>query len=66
MLLGECSSSCLQSGATCGICRILDETNSVTCLQHSYQHTASNLTLIFCTCLLYKWVMDKNLLWRHL
>ena len=51
MLLGECSSSCLHSGATCGIGRILAETNSFTCLEHSYQHAAPNLTLIFCICL---------------
>ena len=51
MLLGQYSSSCLQSGATCGVCHILAETNSVTCLQHSYQHVAPNVTLIFCTCL---------------
>ena len=37
MLLGECSSSCLHSGATCGICCILGETNSVTCLLHRYR-----------------------------
>ena len=47
MLLGKCSSSCLHSGV--GICGILAETNSVTCLLHSYQHDAPNLTLIFCT-----------------
>ena len=51
MLQGECSSSCLHSGETCGICHILVETNSVTRLQHSYHHVAPNLTLIFCTCL---------------
>ena len=50
MLLGKCSSSCLHSGATCGICRILAEKNSATCLLHSYQHDAPNLTLIFCMC----------------
>ena len=43
-LLGKFSSSCLHSGATCGICRILAETNSVTCLLHGYQHDAPNLT----------------------
>ena len=42
MLLGECSLSCLHSGATCGIYHILAETNSVSCLQHSYQHVAPN------------------------
>ena len=47
MLLGKCTLSCLHSGATCGISRISAETNSVTCLQHSYQHDAPNLTLIY-------------------
>ena len=48
MLLGEgeCSSSCLHSGTTCGICHSLAETNSVTCLQHSYQHL-TNILYIF-------------------
>ena len=51
MLLGECSSSCLHSGATYGNFRMVAETNSVTCLEHSHQPDKPNLTLIFCTCL---------------
>ena len=34
---------------TYGICRMVAETSSVTCLEHSYQPDAPNLTLIFCT-----------------
>ena len=60
MSFGECSSSCLHNGTTYGICRMVTETNSVTCLEHGYQPDVPKLTLIFCTCLKYKWVMHKN------
>ena len=47
MLLGKCSSSCLHSGAACGICRILAETISVACSEHSNQHEAFDLDLLY-------------------
>ena len=48
MLLGGCSS---HSGATYRIYRMVAETISVKCTEHSYQHSASNLALMLCTCL---------------
>ena len=50
MLLGKWSSSCLPSGATCGICHILADTNfltiSVACSEHSNRYEA--FVVAFC------------------
>ena len=43
---------CSHTGATYRICHMVAETISVKCAEHSYQHSASDLALILCTCLL--------------
>ena len=39
---------CSHSGATYHICRMVAETISVKCTEHSYQHSAPDLTLMLC------------------
>ena len=43
--------SCSHSGATYRIFRMVAETFSVKCSEHSYQYSAPDLALMLCTCL---------------
>ena len=42
---------CSHSGSTYHICRMVAETISAKCTEHSYQHSAPHLALMLCKCL---------------